>query len=981
MQIRKFGHKLIEDIAKAGADADTLHDFYYFRNTIYSVMAKELEMLPERAHFTPNSEQFSSNPATLEEVTKMYSWLNGIVNENGGNLTDAMQDIFRRSHSMSIGDTTGTLPITAVKQSSKKDPDHLHTSPHYKEPSPLTSEEIHCIQSLAARTSETETKTTTVTVAEIPESVTKIHHNHPHPMNFGTSTDEQYQKELEKQRIQSVRNFQRQVEQEAFVKRIEELHVLELAKEAETEKTRAKMERKQDLATPQQKKQKNKRSKKKNRKETKESPHIPETPHHKVVPDAKISTKFITTSTETCQPDQSIDTTSVTKEIQTPQLQSNEHLLYIAFSQICGVYGFAKNLEAAEKILITLATDKNYVEAQFFLGKCYLFGEHGFKQNIAEAERFFLLATEAGNLRAQTYLSFIYIADEKALEPDICSILQFAAPTNQNTKKGLELLELTANQGDSLAQTYMGIFYLYGFGTAFGYKKNLEKASEYLSASAEQKEIVGIYVLAFYYKDIENFTEAKKLLEKIIEINPKFSDAINALAFFYNEGLGMPKNPDKAFELYGQAAQLCCPEALCNLSRFYYKKGESSVAINLVKNAISIKPSAEFYAILGYIYTHSGEDTPVNYEEAETWLNEGLCHTPNNYSIIKNLFEIFVKKREGDTIGKQEIDKIGNLCQKILNSISNPLDENQKQTKGIALIYFIYHKCLTGSGLSIQDIVSYLNEAQTLLGKEFEYLYPVISHILIKTICSSLCPFTAYNELRPFTNSFTAKTYIEIMKLFEQSLNVLNSAKNEGNLSALFKEKPFPIFCGEIQKFIYEWQATEKLEKSYCDSFFIKVAKIQQTLSHPCRHRFFSHEPNKNLSISELILTLEKSANSETMYDLISMLDQIIPHIVNCSPSQQIIILNCCETAIRIVNNRLLTANQTYPNPEQHQGHIIALHCNALTIHQVLEALSPAIPNRDLAMEKCSQLISDCDSKIDPVNKKEVLSKLSQYSV
>lgn len=129
-----------------------------------------------------------------------------------------------------------------------------------------------------------------------------------------------------------------------------------------------------------------------------------------------------------------------------------------------------------------------------------------------------------------------------------------------------------ADAGDYRSQYYIGRLYLNGFGTT----QNIEKAVEYLTASANQK----------------------------------YSGAQSLLGYLYDVGLGVPMDKKKAIELYQAAAAQKDAEAMFNLGLAYYNGNgvvkNSQRALELLSEVpIEVKKQVGRY--MGEIYMNSSD--------------------------------------------------------------------------------------------------------------------------------------------------------------------------------------------------------------------------------------------------------------------------------------------------------------------------------------------------------------------------------------
>jgi len=145
---------------------------------------------------------------------------------------------------------------------------------------------------------------------------------------------------------------------------------------------------------------------------------------------------------------------------------------------------------------------KGDIKAQFTLGSAYELGR-GVAPDFAEAARWYQKAADAGNPGAQAHLGKLY-AEGKGLPRDLAAAVKWYARA--------------AVQGDSQAQTNLGCVYFNGDG---GLQRDYNEAARWFSKAAAQRN-------------------------PLAEAN---------LATLYAEGFGLPRDPEKAANLYLEAAK------------------------------------------------------------------------------------------------------------------------------------------------------------------------------------------------------------------------------------------------------------------------------------------------------------------------------------------------------------------------------------------------------------------------------------------
>ena len=118
----------------------------------------------------------------------------------------------------------------------------------------------------------------------------------------------------------------------------------------------------------------------------------------------------------------------------------------------------------------------------------------------------------------------------------------------KNESKGIELYKLAADNGSGFSA--YKLYYCYANG-AWGIKKNIEVAKKYLFKAAEYGDAWGCYNLGrHYYLGTEYVTkdvgQAFVYVKKAADMG--LVDACNFLAYLYENGIGVDKDPHKAKE-------------------------------------------------------------------------------------------------------------------------------------------------------------------------------------------------------------------------------------------------------------------------------------------------------------------------------------------------------------------------------------------------------------------------------------------------
>jgi TPR repeat protein len=204
---------------------------------------------------------------------------------------------------------------------------------------------------------------------------------------------------------------------------------------------------------------------------------------------------------------------------------------------------------------------------QCILGICFRFGII-FEMDIEESVQWFEKAVEQNDLMAKFNLGGCYFDGEEGVKQDI--------------EKGLRLLEEAANENEVNSQSTLGLCYLNGIG-----------------------------VTKDYHKAIDWF-------KKCLEVDKKNEVALTGMAEIQMNGLGVPKNPEKAAFCYETLAK-GNSEAQSQLAQLYKDGVEEDIqkCIKLLTDA-SKSQHLEAINLLGFLY-YKGKQIPQDYQKAKDW--------------------------------------------------------------------------------------------------------------------------------------------------------------------------------------------------------------------------------------------------------------------------------------------------------------------------------------------------------------------------
>lgn len=157
----------------------------------------------------------------------------------------------------------------------------------------------------------------------------------------------------------------------------------------------------------------------------------------------------------------------------------------------------------------------------------------------------------------------------------------------KDVSRGFSVAQKGANEGDADCLNYLGELYENGLGT----KADLKKAKEYYEKASKSNHAKGLYNQA---RVCEIDPKAKKrdaftLYEK--GANAGSPDCMNRLGelLLNPEGIrGVKANPERAMDLFNNAASKGCPKAMYNFALILNSKGNYQVASDYMKNAANL---------------------------------------------------------------------------------------------------------------------------------------------------------------------------------------------------------------------------------------------------------------------------------------------------------------------------------------------------------------------------------------------------------
>ena len=206
------------------------------------------------------------------------------------------------------------------------------------------------------------------------------------------------------------------------------------------------------------------------------------------------------------------------------------------------LYNEERYAEALEKF--TLAANEGCAEACYMLGEAYCNG-NGVKRSGAIGSEWHEKAAKKGYIPAQMKLGIYFHFGRGNLEAD--------------KKKACYWMKKAAQVGNSEAQCWVGLFYLWGY---FG-KKDAKTALLWFHRAAQQNNPDGLYEIGSCYEHGEG---VEKDLKKAIEWYEKAAardsgEALCRLGHCYRYAWGVEQDIPLAVQYYESAAELDEPDA------------------------------------------------------------------------------------------------------------------------------------------------------------------------------------------------------------------------------------------------------------------------------------------------------------------------------------------------------------------------------------------------------------------------------------
>ena len=192
----------------------------------------------------------------------------------------------------------------------------------------------------------------------------------------------------------------------------------------------------------------------------------------------------------------------------------------------------------------------------------------------------------------------------------------------------IEYYEAASKLGSGHSSTCLGIVYAEGKYIA----KDIEKAKEYFLLAIQQGYTYAYYDLGISYSDLGQYDKAKMCYEKIVKEEPK---AYIMLGNMYEEGLGVPKDGQKALGMYRLAYKNGIQgEGASSQGKLYYYgelvEEDDRKALELFQEALKYGDNSANY----YIGTIYGIGIKGYLEPDMNQALQYLSEVPENYALM-----------------------------------------------------------------------------------------------------------------------------------------------------------------------------------------------------------------------------------------------------------------------------------------------------------------------------------------------------------
>lgn len=197
------------------------------------------------------------------------------------------------------------------------------------------------------------------------------------------------------------------------------------------------------------------------------------------------------------------------------------------------------------------------------------------------------------NFQART--GFTFLEAEKVLQSsDTTNIPSLKKAHHHLIKEqfgeAISLYQELAINGDEIAQYYLAMCYINGYGT----QVDTIQGVAWLHNSADKNCSLSATMLGYFYHKGIGMEQSYEKAFKYYQAGSRFNEpyANQGLGFLYAHGLGVKKNYKKAFASYLKAAEQGNAEAMYNLGQMYFN--EQGVEFSFEKKIYWLKKSAQY---------------------------------------------------------------------------------------------------------------------------------------------------------------------------------------------------------------------------------------------------------------------------------------------------------------------------------------------------------------------------------------------------
>lgn len=328
----------------------------------------------------------------------------------------------------------------------------------------------------------------------------------------------------------------------------------------------------------------------------------------------------------------------------------------------CFLTGIGTPIDETQAIrLFERASGQGVHEVLVDLGRMYQNG-WGVEKDAAKAKQFFQQAVankvprgfdalgwwffdeEKDNIKALSYFQKSADAGYAGGIADVGYMYELGYGVDKDIAKALQMYLKAADAGNAIGLCNAGYFYEQGIGT----DQNHETALQFYLLSASKGNARATYKVGFLkqYGDINqdvNYSDISKWYAQSAQKD--YIPAKVELAFLLLDGLGVPKNQERAMEVLEEAGpQNVGAWGACRIAKYLSRKNPARALVwakAAYDKADEYVSSAESAKLLGFLYLKGGKEI-YDYELAVKFLKEGAeMDQPDCIEMMKALREPF----------------------------------------------------------------------------------------------------------------------------------------------------------------------------------------------------------------------------------------------------------------------------------------------------------------------------------------------------